>query len=150
VNRDPLGQSTVSLGTDGVAAPSPLPYSPSVTVPARSGLVFVSGQLPLDSSGRVSGSMDIGEQTRLALERALSVLMTNNCTVADIVKVTIYVTALGHYDAINDAYLSIMKDCRPARSMVEVSALPRGASVEVDLIAVSSNASQSATQEGGK
>lgn len=114
---------------------SATPYSPSVRVPADHDIVFVSGQLPLDPSGHLTSSRDIADQTRLALEGALAVLRHDGATAADVVKVTLFVRDLRRYDEINSAYLATLKDCRPARSTVEVSSLPRGALVEVEMVA---------------
>jgi 2-iminobutanoate/2-iminopropanoate deaminase len=64
-----------------------------------------------------------------------AVLAAAGCTFADVVKATIYVTDLGHFPLLNTLYGEALGDHRPARSTVQVAALPKGALVEIDLVA---------------
>lgn len=123
-------------GVDGRPTETLAPaYSQAVTVPPGASLTFVSGQLPLDSSGHLIAETDVAGQTGVALSRAIDVLRTRHLSEEDIVKVTVFVTNLDHYERINAAYLDVMGKSRPARSMVQVAALPRGALAEVEVIA---------------
>jgi 2-iminobutanoate/2-iminopropanoate deaminase len=98
-------------------------------------MVFLSGQLPIDPvSGTVTDG-DVPTQARQALTNALEVLATVGGTATDIIKVTLYLTDLAEYARLNDVYAEIMGDAHPARTVVEVSQLPRNAKVDVDFTA---------------
>lgn len=108
------------------------PYSQAV----RSGdLLFLSGQIPLDpATGQLVGG-DIAAQTRRVMENLRAVLAAAGCTLADVVRTTIYLVDMGHFAAVNEAYGSCFEAPYPARATVQVAALPRGAQVEIDVIA---------------
>lgn len=80
-------------------------------------------------------------QARQVLRNLAAVLKSAGCTFQDVIKTTIYVTDLGNFSTLNTIYGKTMGDHRPARSTVEVKALPAGALVEIDMIAVLSEAS---------
>jgi 2-iminobutanoate/2-iminopropanoate deaminase len=108
------------------------PYSQAVSI---DGWVFTSGQVGLDpASGDLVGS-DFETQAKRVLENLRQVLAASDCTFADVVKATVYVTNLGDFPKLNALYGEAMGDHRPARSTVQVAALPKGALVEIDLIA---------------
>ena len=109
------------------------PYSQAV----RAGnLVFLSGQIPLDPvSGKVVEG-DIRVQTARVMDNLAAVLAASHLSFANVVKSTIYVVDLNDYTVVNDVYGERFKENPPARSTVQVAALPRGARVEIDLIAV--------------
>ena len=109
------------------------PYSQAV----RSGdTVFLSGQIPLDPESGVLVGGDIDVQTARVMENLRAVLAASGCTFADVVKTTIYLIDLSHFAAVNAAYGRFFEAPYPARSTVQVSALPKGAQVEIDVIAV--------------
>lgn len=107
------------------------PYSPAF----RSGdLVFVSGALSVDREYQpVTGRH---EAFAAALERMTERLATADATLADVVKLTYFVTDLSLREEANAQLLEVFSDPRPARTFAEVSALPYGATVEIDAIAV--------------
>jgi reactive intermediate/imine deaminase len=109
------------------------PYSQGV----RAGeLVFLSGQIPLDpATGELVGG-DITAQTRRVMENLRAVLAAAGCTFGDVVRTTIYLVDLAHFASVNEAYGSYLKTPFPARATVQVSALPKGAQVEIDAVAV--------------
>lgn len=108
------------------------PYSQAV----RSGdLLFLSGQIPLDPATGQLVTGDIAAQTRRVMENLRAVLAAAGCTFADVVRTTIYLVDLGHFTAVNEAYGSYFESPYPARATVQVAALPRGAQVEIDVIA---------------
>lgn len=119
--------------TTSPPAPAP-PYSSLVRCPAQQDLVFVSGQLPLGEGGRLEPG-GVGEQVAVAVRNALAVASSAGARVEDVVKVTVYTTDLSDMDALNRAYVEALGDARPARTTIEVSRLPKGALVEVDLVA---------------
>lgn len=118
--------------TDAPAAVGP--YSQAVRVGQ---FVFTAGQIPLDPKTGVIVSEDIAEQTRRVLDNLTAVLKAENLTFKHIVKTTIFLTNLGDFQTVNEVYASYFSDLPPARSTVQVSALPKGAQVEIECIAVS-------------
>lgn len=110
------------------------PYSQAV----RAGkLVFLSGQVPLDPATGTLAEGDITAQTRRVMENLAAVLQAAGCSFGDVVRTTIYLLDLGNFAAVNEAYASYLTAPYPARATVQVSALPRGAAIEIDMIAVS-------------
>jgi reactive intermediate/imine deaminase len=109
------------------------PYSQAV----RAGeLVFLSGQIPLDPATGKLVEGDIAAQARRVMENLRAVLAAAGCSFADVVRTTIYLVDLGHFATVNDAYGAYLAEPYPARATVQVAALPRGAQVEIDAIAV--------------
>jgi 2-iminobutanoate/2-iminopropanoate deaminase len=116
------------------APPAIGPYSAGVLVPPGK-LLFLSGQLPLDSTGTmVTG--DITVLTHQVMQNLGHVLAAGRASFDDVVKCTIYVTNLGDFAAINGVYGSYFGAVPPARATVQVAALPRGSSVEIECLAV--------------
>jgi 2-iminobutanoate/2-iminopropanoate deaminase len=108
------------------------PYSQSVQV---DGWLYTSGQIALDPA---SGEMVAGgfeAQAKQVLENLRHVLASAGCTFANVVKATVYVIDLADFPKLNALYGQAMGDHRPARSTVQVAALPKGALVEIDLVA---------------
>ncbi len=110
------------------------PYSQAVSA---GGFVFLSGQIPLDAtSGEMIGGADVEAQTRQVMRNLKAVLEAAGSGFAKVVKTTIYLTDLGDFAAVNKIYGSFFEGIEPpARATVQVSALPRGAKVEIDAIA---------------
>jgi 2-iminobutanoate/2-iminopropanoate deaminase len=109
------------------------PYSQAI----RAGnLIFCSGQIPLDpKSGKIVEG-DITTQTRRVMENITAVLRAEGLTFENVVKTTIFLTDLGDFQTVNELYGSYFKSDPPARSTVQVSALPKGANVEIEVIAI--------------
>jgi 2-iminobutanoate/2-iminopropanoate deaminase len=108
------------------------PYSQAVEV---DGWIYTSGQVGLDpATGElVSGGFEA--QAVRVLENLRQVLAAAGCTFADVVKATVFVTDLADFPKLNALYGEAMASHRPARSTVQVAALPKDARVEIDLIA---------------
>src|SRR5215470_2780340 len=122
------------------------PYSQAV----RSGsFLFCSGQIPLDPKSGQIVSGDITAQTRRVLDNIAAVLRTEGLTFDDVVKTTIFLTDLGDFQTVNEVYGSYFKQDPPARSTVQVSALPRGAKVEIEVIAATDEGGQTAYDTSG-
>jgi 2-iminobutanoate/2-iminopropanoate deaminase len=122
------------------------PYSQAV----RSGnLVFCSGQIPLDPKSGQIVSGDVAAQTRRVLDNIAAVLRGEGLTFDNVVKTTIFLTDLGDFQTVNEIYGSYFKQDPPARSTVQVSALPRGAKIEVEAIAVAGETEQTAYDTSG-
>ncbi|MCC6217251.1 MAG: RidA family protein [Polyangiaceae bacterium] len=115
------------------AAPAAIgPYSQAV----RSGeLLFTSGQIPLDpSTGQLVGG-DASEQTERVMQNLEAVLAAAGAGFADVLRSTIYLVDLADFGTVNEVYGRRFPGEPPARSTVQVAALPRGARVEIDLVA---------------
>ncbi len=114
-------------------APQPIgPYHQAV---AFGDFIFTSGQIGIDpSTGKLIGGA-IEQETEQALHNLKSVLEAAGASLSAVVKCTVYVTDMGDYPRINEVYGRFFKDGAPARSLVEVRALPGGARVEIDAIA---------------
>jgi len=110
------------------------PYSQAVSA---GGFVFLSGQIPLDAStGEMVGGEDVEAQARQVMRNLKAVLDAAGVSFAKVVKTTIYLTDLGDFARVNKVYGSFFEGVEPpARATVQVSALPRGALVEIDAIA---------------
>lgn len=115
------------------AAPAALgPYSQAV---AMGDWLFTSGQVGIDpASGELMDASFEAEAAQV-LANLGRVLDAAGCGFSDVVKATVYVTDLGNFALLNDLYEQAMAGHRPARSTVEVAALPKGARVEIDLVA---------------
>ncbi|HEY5036462.1 MAG TPA: RidA family protein [Chthoniobacterales bacterium] len=112
------------------------PYSQAI----RSGsMLFCAGQIPLDPQSGQIVSDDIAKQTKRVLDNISAVLRAENLNFSHVVKTTIFLTDMGDFQTVNEIYGSHFRDNPPARSTVEVSALPKGAKVEIEVIAVAND-----------
>ena len=113
--------------------PAPIgPYRPAV----RAGhLLFCSGQIPLDSATGQLVSGDIAAQTARALENLKALLGASNLTLAEVVKTTVFLTDMADFAAMNAVYARFFSHDCPARSTVQVAALPKGARLEIEAVA---------------
>lgn len=108
------------------------PYSQAVVC---GNWVFCSGQIPLDP---LSGEMcpgDLAAQTRRVLENLSAVLQAAGASLADVVKTTVFMIDLTEFKAMNEVYARFFTEAPPARSTVQVAALPRGARIEIEAVA---------------
>jgi 2-iminobutanoate/2-iminopropanoate deaminase len=108
------------------------PYSQGVVV---NGFLFTAGQIPLDPVGGKIVDGGIVEQTNRVMENLQEVLHAAGASWDDVVKTTVYLHDLAHFPTVNEVYGKWLGDARPARSTVQVAALPRGALVEIDVVA---------------
>jgi 2-iminobutanoate/2-iminopropanoate deaminase len=107
------------------------PYSHAVRA---GGLLFCSGQVPLDAeSGELVGDGP-GEQARRCLENLQAVCAAAGASLADAVRLTVYLIDMGAFAEVNDVYAGFFEADPPARVAVGVAALPKGAQVEIDAI----------------
>jgi 2-iminobutanoate/2-iminopropanoate deaminase len=107
------------------------PYSHAVRA---GGLLFCSGQIPLEpESGEIVGDTP-GEQARRCLENLSAVCAAAGATLADAVRLTVYMTDLGAFAEVNEVYAGFFENEPPARVAIGVAALPKGAQVEIDAI----------------
>ena len=109
------------------------PYSQAI---ATGEFVFCSGQVHLEPASGVLVEGAIGVQTERVLENLAAVLAAAGLTLADAVKTTVFLVDMNDFGAMNEVYGRYMPDPPPARSTIGVAALPKGARVEIELIAV--------------
>lgn len=110
------------------------PYSQAIR--SAGSLLFLSGQIPLNPSTGEMVTGDIAKQAEQVLENLTAVLDAGGASWAQVVRTTIYLTNLQDFAAVNDVYARFVGPVPPARATVQVSALPRGASIEIDAIAM--------------
>ncbi len=115
------------------AAPAAIgPYSQAIEV---NGFVYASGQLPINPATGAFPEGGVQEQTRQSLLNVKAILEEAGLTLANVVKTTVYLADMGDFAAMNEIYSQFFSQPFPARSAVAVKALPKGALVEVEVIA---------------
>jgi 2-iminobutanoate/2-iminopropanoate deaminase len=116
-----------------VLAPQAIgPYSQAV----RTGdLIFVSGQIPLDPQTGELVAGDIGAQTERVLQNVQAILESAGSAMAHIVKTTVFLADIADFAAMNEVYGRFFPNDPPARSAFQVAALPKGARVEIEVVA---------------
>jgi 2-iminobutanoate/2-iminopropanoate deaminase len=122
-------------------APAALgPYSQAVRVGST---IYCAGQIPLDpKTGQiVTGGIEV--QTRRVMDNVTAILKAEGLTCENIVKTTIFLVDLADFQTVNEIYGSYFEQAPPARSTVQVAALPKGARVEIEAIAIAGDGSSS-------
>lgn len=107
------------------------PYSQAIDLGE---IIFTSGQIPVAPDGSVSS--DISEQTRQALLNLKAVVEASGSSFDKVIKTTVFITDMAQFGAINAVYSEFFKEPYPARSCVQVAALPKGVSIEIEAIAL--------------
>ena len=116
------------------AAPAAIgPYSQAIEA---NGIVFVSGQLPIDPATGAFAEGGIKELTRQSLTNMKAILAEAGLTMANVVKTTVFLADMADFAEINEVYASFFEGVCPARSAVAVKTLPKEARVEIECIAV--------------
>lgn len=108
------------------------PYSQAIEV---NGMIFASGQLPIDPATGAFPQGCIQEQTRQSLLNAQSILQEAGVDLSHVVKTTVFLSDIANFAAMNEVYAQFFKEPFPARSAVAVRHLPKGALVEIEVIA---------------
>ena len=109
------------------------PYSQATEV---NGLIITSGQLPIDPATGAFVSDNTAEQAEQSIKNLLAVLEAAGCKAEDVVKTTVFLIDIGDFAVVNEVYAKYFKGECPARCAMQVSALPKGALVEIEAIAV--------------
>lgn len=118
---------------NSLSAPAAIgPYSQAIDA---GDFVFLSGQVPIDPATGELVPGDIAAQTERVLDNLAAVLDAAGVGFANVVKTTIYLMDLGDFAVVNATYAKRFSEAPPARATVQVSALPKGARVEIDAIA---------------
>lgn len=108
------------------------PYSQAIEAGA---MVFASGQLPIDPATGAFPEGGIKEQTRQSILNAQAILEEAGCSLANVVKTTVLLSDIADFGAMNEVYASFFSEPFPARSAFAVKDLPKGALVEIEMIA---------------
>ena len=120
-----------SIHTD--KAPAPVgPYQQGIRV---GDFVFTAGQVALDPATGEFRPGTIEEETELTLKNVQAILEADGLTMDHVVKATVYLADLSHFSRMNRVYEKFFSGSKPARACVQVAALPKGAQVEIDVIA---------------
>ena len=129
---DPMDRKVVATPN----APAAIgPYSQAVVATGARELVFCSGQIPLDPKTGQLVEGDIGVATERVLDNVAAVLAAAGCGFDDVVKTTIFLADLADFARVNELYGKRFAKAPPARSTVQAAALPKGARVEIEVIA---------------
>ena len=107
------------------------PYSQAV---AANGFLFTAGQIALDPATGQVVIGDVAAQTEQVFRNLAAILSRAGASWVDVVKATVFLMDMKDFPHVNEVYARVMGDARPARSTVQVSGLPRGVQVEIDLI----------------
>jgi 2-iminobutanoate/2-iminopropanoate deaminase len=126
--------SKTVIAVDG--APRPFAGAPYNQAIAAGGFVFCAGQVALDPETGKLVEGGVTEQTQRALENLRAVLEGAGSSIDQVVKTTVFLTDLGEFSAMNDVYATFFTSDAPARSTVQVGALPAGARVEIEAVAI--------------
>jgi 2-iminobutanoate/2-iminopropanoate deaminase len=118
------------------AAPAPFQGAPYSQAISGGGLVFVSGQLSLRPDHAEIVGDSIAEQTEQVFANLRAILEAAGSGLDRLVKTTVYLTDLGDFGGMNEVYARHVGDAPPARATIEVAALPSGAKVEIEAIAL--------------
>jgi len=108
------------------------PYSQAVEA---CGLIFISGQLPIDPATGVMAPADITAQTETVIRNLEGILRSEGLGLGNIVKTTVFMADLGHFALMNEVYARFFTNAHPARATIEVKALPKAALVEIEAVA---------------
>src|SRR5437764_11142929 len=122
------------------------PYSQAIRF---GNLIFCSGQIPLEPKSGQMVSDDIADQTRRVLDNISGLLKSEGLSLGDVLKTTIFLTDLGNFQIVNEIYGSYFSSDPPARSTVQVSALPKGAKIEIEVIALANRGGAVASDTSG-
>ena len=115
-------------------APEPIgPYSQAIKL--GNGLIFTSGQIAIDPKTGQLIRGGIKEQTRQVLENLKAVLEASGCSIAGVVKTTVYMKSMDEFASMNEVYAEYFGESKPARSASEVCKLPKGALIMIEAIA---------------
>ena len=114
---------------------APRPVGPYSVATEAGGFVFLSGQIGVDPESGLVVASDVEAQTHRALQNAGRVLEELGLDFGDVVKTTVYLGSMEHFQAMNSIYAEYMGRSLPARTTIAVSGLPLGVAVEIDLLA---------------
>jgi len=130
------GEHRASKATEIRTSQAPAPVGPYSQAIAHGGVVYLSGQIPLDPQTGKLAAQDIEGQTRQVLANLRAVLEAAGASFESVLRTTIYLVDLAHFPKVNAIYAEhFSSEPAPARATVQVAALPLGAQIEIDAIA---------------
>ena len=112
------------------------PYSQAVSV---GGFLYTSGQIALDPHSGKFISGEIEQETERTIQNIVAILEAGGLNLDNIIKITVYLSDLSHFTRMNKVYEKHFSEKKPARTCVQVAALPKGAKIEIDAIATNSS-----------
>jgi len=113
----------------------PTAVGPNAQAVVSGDFLFCSGQIPIDpATGKIEAT-DVEGQTRQVLANITALLTSQNLTLSHVVKATVFLTDMADFPKVNPLYAAAFGDHKPARSTVQVAALPLGALIEIEVIA---------------
>ncbi len=115
---------------------APHPVGPYSQVVQAGGFLFLAGQIPLTSDGKMTEG-DVATQARRVMENLKAVLDAAGAGMNQVVKTTIFLADLADFETVNKVYAEYFQEPYPARSTIQAGKLPKGARIEIDAIAVS-------------
>lgn len=127
------GEIVKKIITTGKAPDAIGPYSQGA---AAGAVIYTSGQLPIDMATGNLETADIKKAAKASLENCKAVLEAAGASLKDVVKTTVFMTDLTDFAAMNEVYASYFTEDPPARSCVQAAALPKGAKIEIEMLAV--------------
>ncbi|MFT3799258.1 Rid family detoxifying hydrolase [Microbacterium sp.] len=117
------------------APDAPAAIGPYAHAASGRGQLFLSGQTPIDPETGALVDGDVGAQTRRVFQNLAAVLHAGGGSLADVVKVNVYLTSMTDFAAMNEVYAEMFSEPYPARTTVAVAGLPLGAQVEIEVVA---------------
>ncbi|MDR3241624.1 MAG: Rid family detoxifying hydrolase [Lactobacillaceae bacterium] len=117
----------------------PTAIGPYSTYRKTNDLLFTSGQIPLDPLTNELTGENVADQARQCLKNIASILVTENLSLNDVIKFTVFLTDLQQFDSLNQVFNEYLQQPYPARSAIEISALPKQALIEIEAIATFSS-----------
>jgi 2-iminobutanoate/2-iminopropanoate deaminase len=137
VSQAPIPPNTAPMPSPGISGSEPVLTAGGYTQATRYGdLLFISGQIAIDiRNNQFRGEATVEEQTRVVMDNIRLILESHRMTMANLVSVTVYVKKLGDVRAMSSVYDTYFRGTPPSRSIVEVSALPRNALLEISAVA---------------
>ncbi|NTV88761.1 MAG: RidA family protein [Clostridiales bacterium] len=115
---------------------APAAIGPYVQGIINGNTVYTSGQLPIDPETGVLEKCCIYAQTKRSLDNVAAIIEEAGFKMADVIKTTVFITDMEDFSKVNEVYEDVFKETKPARSCVQVAALPKGAMIEIEAIAV--------------
>ena len=112
------------------------PYSQAIRI---GDFLYTSGQIALDPESGIFLSGEIEEETEQTLKNISAILQADGLNLQNVIKTTVYLSDLNHFARMNQVYENYFSKNKPARACVQVAALPKGAKVEIDAIAICSS-----------
>ncbi|MFM7770306.1 MAG: RidA family protein [Bacteroidota bacterium] len=127
-------KNTMKVAIQSNRAPKPIgPYSQAIQ---HGSMVFTSGQIAIDPNSGVYTSLSVKEETHLVMKNLMALLEEVNLSFDNVVKASIFLQDMGDFSEVNEIYTQYLNAPYPARETVQVAMLPKGAKVEISMIAI--------------